>query len=105
MIHCHCVRFLFHLLGLALVSNYEFWQQGIKNLVLVDRHRQAGKINVCMMPFYNMFTWQTCGVHALNLISMANVACFVFCTHVKISQLVTSLQTSRQQDVFALLVP
>ena len=26
-------------------------------------------------------------------------------THVKISQLVTSLQTSRQQDVFALLVP
>ena len=26
-------------------------------------------------------------------------------THVKISQLVTSLQTSRQQDVFALPVP
>ena len=26
-------------------------------------------------------------------------------THVKISQLVTSLQTSRPQDVFALLVP
>ena len=35
-----------------------------------------------------------------------NDAIFVSqCTHVKISQLVTSLQTSRQQDVFALLVP
>ena len=31
--------------------------------------------------------------------------CLFVGTHVKISQLVTSLQTSRQQDVFALLVP
>ena len=35
----------------------------------------------------------------------SHVIFILACTHVKISQLVTSLQTSRQQDVFALLVP
>ena len=39
------------------------------------------------------------------LLSGPSVYVYSVATHVKTLQLVTSLQTSRQQDVFALLVP
>ena len=43
-------------------------------------------------------------LYAANAIRHATIACTDCCTHVKISHLVASLPTSRQQVVFALLV-